>query len=90
MAKEEIIAVGTTAASTALGSITIATVPVAVTTTVPAAGFWGWLGYTTTATTVAAAPVTVPIAAVVGVGALLTYGGYKAYKYLKNKEISKQ
>lgn len=70
--------------SLAGGSITIATIPIATTATVPAAGLAGWLGLTTTATTIVSAPVTLPIAGIVAVGALLTYGGYKAYNFVNN------
>ncbi|WP_293128443.1 hypothetical protein [Microcoleus sp. bin38.metabat.b11b12b14.051] len=72
--------------SSLAGSITIATVPIATTATVPAAGVAGWLGLTTTATTIVAAPVTLPIAGIVAAGALLTYGGYKAYKFVNKNQ----
>jgi hypothetical protein len=75
----------TTVAGSSMGSITIATVPTAVTATVPAAGVAGWLGFTTTATTIVAAPVILPVGGIIAAGALLTYGGYQAYKFL-NKE----
>lgn len=84
--KDELITGVTTIAGASLGSITVATVPVAVTTTVPAAGIAGWLGLTTTATTVVAAPITLPVGGVIAAGALLTYGGYKVYKHLQGKE----
>lgn len=80
--KNELIAGITTIASSSLGSITIATIPTAVTTTVPAAGVAGWLGFTTTATTIVAAPVMVPVGGIIAVGALLTCGGYIAYEFL--------
>ena len=51
----------------------------------PAAGVAGWLGFTTTATTIVAAPVTLPVGGIVAAGALLTYGGYQAYKFLHKK-----
>lgn len=84
--KDELVTGATTIAGASLGSITVATVPVALTTSVPAAGIAGWLGLTTTATTVVAAPITLPVGGVIAAGALLTYGGYKVYKYLKGKE----
>ncbi len=84
--RDELIAGATTLAGTSLGSITVATLPVAVVTTAPAAGVAGWLGVTTTATTVIAAPVTLPVGGIVAAGALLTYGGYKAYKFIKNQQ----
>lgn len=88
--KDELIAgigtLGSALGSASLGSVTIATLPMAVTTTVPAGGVLGWLGVTTTATTVVAAPVAVPVAGVIAVGAFLTYGGYKAYKLIKSSE----
>lgn len=76
----------TTIAGSSMGSITIATVPTAVTATVPAAGVAGWLGFTTTATTIVAAPVTLPVGGIIAAGALLTYGGYQAYKLLKKEQ----
>jgi len=80
--KNELIAGITTVAGSSLGSITIATIPTAVTATLPAAGVAGWLGFTTTATTVVAAPVLLPVGGIIAVGALLTYGSYQAYKFL--------
>ena len=53
--KNELIAGIAALGSSSLGSITIATVPIATTATVPAAGVAGWLGLTTTATTIVAA-----------------------------------
>ncbi|BAZ15401.1 hypothetical protein NIES4071_72730 [Calothrix sp. NIES-4071] len=84
--KDELIVGATTLAGTSIGSITVATIPVAVTTTGPAAGIAGWLGMTTTVTTIMSAPVTLPVGGIIATGALLTYGGYKAYKFLKGKE----
>ncbi len=69
------------------GAITVATVPTVVSAVAPAAGVAGWLGFTTTVTTIVAAPVSVPVGGVVAVGALLTYGGYKAYNFIKNKKV---
>ncbi len=85
--KNEFIAGITTIAGSSLGSITIATVPTAVTATAPAAGVAGWLGFTTTATTIVAAPVTLPVGGLVAAGALLTYGGYQAYKFFNNQPV---
>ncbi|MFB1487676.1 MULTISPECIES: hypothetical protein [unclassified Thiocapsa] len=77
-------AVTTALGTSATGTITLATIPTAVTTTVPAGGLAGWLGFTTTTTTtVVAAPVTVSVEAVVAVGALLVCGGYLAAKHLR-------
>jgi hypothetical protein len=84
--KDELIAGITTVAGSSLGSITVATIPTAVTASVSAGGVAGWLGFTTTATTIVAAPVTVPVGGLIAAGALLTYGGVKAYKLLKNQE----
>jgi len=84
--KDELIAGITTIAGSSLGSITVATVPTVVTTTVPAAGIAGWFGVTTTATAVVAAPITISVGGVIAVGALLTYGGYKVYNHLRNIE----
>lgn len=75
--KDELILGMTTLAGSSLGSITVATVPVVVTTTTGTSGIAGWLGFTTAATTVMAAPITVPVDGIVTAGALLTYGGYK-------------
>ncbi|MEG4228044.1 hypothetical protein QUA35_17185 [Microcoleus sp. N9_B2] len=69
-----------------LGSITIATVPIATTATVPAAGVAGWLGLTTTATTIVTAPVTLSVGGILAAGALLTYGGYQAYKLVNKNQ----
>ncbi|WP_373530859.1 hypothetical protein [Nostoc sp.] len=76
--KDELIAGMTTFAGYSLGSITVGTIPLAVTTTASAGGIAGWLGFTT------AAPITVPVGGIVAVGALLTYGGYKIYKQIKS------
>lgn len=78
------LAAGGTAASLG-GSITVVTVPTAVTTTVSAGGLAGLLGFTTT-TTIVAAPVTVPIVGVLAVGGLLTYSGVQAYKWIRGRE----
>ncbi|MEG3966053.1 hypothetical protein QUA00_00135 [Microcoleus sp. T2B6] len=67
-----------------IGWFKIATIPIATTATVPAAGLAGLLGLTTTATTIVSDPVTVPVAGILAVGALLTYGGYKAYNFVNN------
>ena len=83
--KNELIAGFTTIAGSSLGSITVATVPTVVTTTADAVVVAGWLGFTTTATTIVAAPVTLPVGGIVAAGALLTYGGYQAYKLLHKK-----
>ena len=73
-------------------SITIATVPLAVTTTSAASGIAGLLGFTTTTTTIVAAPVVVPAAAIVAIGGLLTLGGIKAVeaytRYSKSKKTT--
>ncbi|MEH2166305.1 MAG: hypothetical protein V7K41_06460 [Nostoc sp.] len=84
--KDELIAGMATLAGSSLGSITVATVPVVVTSTTSASGIAGWLGFTTAATTVIAAPITVPVGGIVAAGALLTYGGYKIYKQIKSRE----
>ncbi len=73
----------TTIAGFSMGAITIATLLTAVIATVPAAGVAGLLGFT--AATIVAAPVTLPVGSIIAAGALLTYGGYQAYKVL-NKE----
>ena len=84
-----LIAGMTTIAGSSMGSITIATVPTVVTATVPAAGIAGWLGFTSTATTIVAAPVTLPVGGIIAAGALLTYGGYQAYKFLNKEQINR-
>ena len=84
--KNELIAGMAALGGSSLGSITVATVPVVVTTTISAGGIAGWLGYTTVATTIIAAPITVPVGGIVAAGALLTYGGYKVYKEIKSRE----
>ncbi|HEY9804383.1 MAG TPA: hypothetical protein V6D25_28885 [Leptolyngbyaceae cyanobacterium] len=72
----------TTIAGASLGgSITVATVPVTVTSAVSAGGLAGLLGFTTTVTTVVSAPVTVPVAGIVAAGALFGYGAYEAIKW---------
>jgi len=81
-----LIAGATTIAGASLGSITVATIPVAVTTSAPAWGIAGWMGFTTTTTTVVASPVIVPAAAIVAVGALLGYGVMKAHECMKSQE----
>jgi len=80
-----IAGITTLASSSALGSITVATVPTVVTATVPATGIAGFLGITTTVTSVVAAPVTLPVGGIIAVGALLTYGGYHAYKFMSRE-----
>jgi hypothetical protein len=84
--KDPLIAGITTLAGSSLGSITIATVPVAVTTTVPAGGIAGLLGFTTTVTTVVASPIIVPVGGILALGALLTYIKYEVNKSSKNQE----
>lgn len=84
--KNELITGVTTIAGASLGTITVATVPVTVTTAVPAAGIAGWLGFTTTVTSVVTAPITLPVGGVIAAGALLTYGGYTLYNRMKDKE----
>jgi hypothetical protein len=84
--KDEFILGMTTLAGSSLGSITVATVPVVVTTSTSAGGIAGWLGFTTATTTVMTAPISVPAAGIVAAGALLTYGGYKVYKHIKSRE----
>jgi hypothetical protein len=42
----------------------------AVASTVSAGGIAGWLGFTTTVTTVVASPITLPVGGVIAVGAL--------------------
>ncbi len=59
------------ALSGAVPTITVATV------TTPAAGIFGWIGMTTTAT-VAVSPL-----AVIAVAGLAVYGGIKAYRHLQ-------
>jgi len=88
---DELIAGVTALAGTSLGgSLTVATVPVAVTTTTAAGGIAGLLGFTTTATTIVASPVVVPLAGAIALGAALTYGGLKAYEFLKDQQSSAQ
>ena len=82
----KLIAGITTVAGSSMGSITVATVPTTVTAAVPATGVAGWLGFTTTATTIVSAPVTLPVGGVIATGALLTYGGYQAYKFIKKQQ----
>lgn len=89
--RDELIAGATTVAGSALGgSIVVATVPTAVTSVVSTGGFLGFLGFTTTVTSIVSAPVTVPIGGVIAVGALLTYGGVKAYKLLNSQDVQNQ
>lgn len=83
-------ATAVTGAGASLGaSITVATVPVAVTSTVSAGGIAGWLGFTTTVTTVVASPITLPVSGVIAVGALFAYGAYKAIKFCQAEECKK-
>ncbi len=70
------------------GSITVATVPVAVTSTVSAGGLAGLLGFTTTATTIVASPIALPIAGIIATGALLSYGAYEARKFCQSLECN--
>ena len=89
--KDALMAGVTTVAGTSIGgSITIAVVPTVVSSVVPAAGVAGWLGFTTTVTSIVSAPVTVPVAGLLAAGALLTYGGIQAHKYYtgQNKQGS--
>ena len=71
-----------TAVGTAIGvkTISIAT----LSSTAPATGIAGWLGFTTTTTTLIAVPVTTIIA----FAGLLSYGLYKGYKYCKKESSS--
>ncbi|MFN4270102.1 MAG: hypothetical protein ACK4HN_06465 [Thermosynechococcus sp.] len=78
----------TKVAKAALGTVAgIATtvvgesIPVAVvSSTVPASGIAGWLGFTTTATTV----VTLPTVGVLALAALVGYGIYKGLEAAQN------
>ncbi len=79
-----LVAGATAIAGASLGSIPVAAVPVA--TTVPAAGIAGWLGFTTT--TIVSAPITVPVGSIIAAGALLTYGGYRAYQWIKKEQAT--
>jgi len=80
--KQELIAAATVAVSSILpGTLTVATVPTVISTVVPATGLAGWLGFTTTATTIVAAPVVVSTTAIVSVAALVVYGGFLGYRY---------
>jgi hypothetical protein len=36
-----------------------------------------------------AAPVTLPVGGIIAAGALLTYGGYQAYKFLNKEQINR-
>ncbi|MBK1642530.1 hypothetical protein CKO12_11700 [Chromatium okenii] len=83
MTPQLIVAAATAVSSILPGTLTIATVPVTVSTVVPATGLAGWLGFTTTATTIVAAPITVFPTAIVAVAGLLVYGGIKAYRHLQ-------
>lgn len=87
MSSEIVSALAAVIGASLSGSITVATLPTVVSTTVPASGLLGLLGFTTTASTVVAAPVTVPAGAIIAVGALLVYGGMQAYKHLKVQEL---
>lgn len=69
--------VGTAASAFGAGSIVVAEI------TAPAAGVLGFLGFTTTSV------VTVPVAGVVTVGGLLSYGAYKVHQKLKEKDNDK-
>jgi hypothetical protein len=81
---QELITAAAAAVSSILpGTLTVATVPMTVSTVVPATGLAGWLGFTTTATTIVAVPVVVSTAAIVSVAALVIYGGLKGYQYFK-------
>jgi len=84
--KEIIGSLAALAGTTIAGNITIATVPTVVSTVVPATGIAGWLGFTATATTVVAAPVTLPAASVVAIGGLLWCGSRMAYEYFSPKD----
>ena len=66
--------ISTTASAVGAGSIVVAHI------TAPAAGVLGVLGLTATTT------VALPVAGVVATGGLITYGAYKVYNYLKEKE----
>jgi hypothetical protein len=85
ISKEDAKALGAIAtASAAAGSATVTVGTVTTAATVPAAGVWGWLGFTTVATTTTA--VAVPVAGVVAVGGLLAYGAYKVVKALNGSD----
>jgi hypothetical protein len=55
------------AAGQAKSAVTLAGVAASTQVTVPAAGLWGWLGYTTTTSFVAANPLVLPMIAAYGV-----------------------
>lgn len=74
------------------GSITLWTTTTVTTSTVAAPGIWGWLGFTTVASTTAVATTTVPVTAVVAVGVFIGLGIYKgiykAYQYSQRDEAT--
>ncbi len=84
--KEIIAGITTIASATSLGSVTVATVPIAVTTTVSAGGIAGLLGFTATTTTIVASPVAVPLGVIIATGLGLAWGGKKVYEYLKDQQ----
>jgi hypothetical protein len=68
--------VSSTTAASGLGNVTLAT----ITTTKPACGVLGWLGFTSTTVTTFA----VPVAGVVLVAGLATWAGYRVYKAMRD------
>jgi hypothetical protein len=81
-----IAGLGSSLASTLPGSVTVATVPVVTTSAVPMSGIAGWLGFTTTVTTTASAPVTVPLAAATLLGIAVTYGAVTLYRAMQQTQ----
>ena len=68
----------TTGLATQLGSVTVAT----MTTTTPAWGVAGWLGFTTTTTAV----LSLPVAGLVVAGGAFAWGGYRVLNALKEED----
>lgn len=75
--------VGAAGAAAGLGNIVWTT---AISVTGPAAGIWGWLGYTTV--TVTTTSFSLPVAVVAAVSAGIGYGIYTAYQYSQRDEAT--
>ena len=75
-------AIASACAAAGSGAVAVATTTVA--TTVPAAGFWGWLGFTTVTTTTTT--IGLPVAGIVAVGGLFAYGFWKVFATVRESD----
>jgi hypothetical protein len=74
-------AIASACAAAGSGSVALATTTVS--TTVPAAGILGWLGFTTVATTTTT--IGLPVAGIVAFGGFFAYGAWKVLEIVRKE-----